>query len=41
VYRASHAPGFDLVAAIRAIEGQGADIDETDGSLMVTINRGR
>jgi hypothetical protein len=41
VYRASHAPGFDLVAAIRAIEGQGAEIDEADGSLMVTINRGR
>ena len=41
VYRASHAPGFDLVGAIRAIEGQGADIDEADGSLMVTINRGR
>jgi hypothetical protein len=41
VYRASHAPGFDLVAAIRAIEGQGADIAEADGSLMVTLNRGR
>jgi hypothetical protein len=41
VYRASHAPGFDLAAAIRAIEGPGADIDEADGSLMVTINRGR
>jgi len=41
VYRASHAPGFDLAGAIRAIEGQGADIDEADGSLMVTINRGR
>ena len=41
VYRAGHAPGFDLVAAIRAIEGQGAEIEEADGSLMVTINRGR
>jgi hypothetical protein len=41
VYRANHAPGFDLVGAIRAIEGQGASIDEADGSLMVTINRGR
>ncbi len=41
VYRASHATGFDLIGAIRAIEGQGANIDETDGSLLVTINRGR
>jgi hypothetical protein len=41
VYRASHASGFDLIEAIRAIEGQGASIDETDGSLLVTINRGR
>lgn len=41
VYRASHATGFDLIGAIRAIEGQGANIDETDGSLLVTIHRGR
>lgn len=41
VYRANHAPGFDLVAAIRGIEGQSVTIDEDDGSLMVTIQRGR
>jgi hypothetical protein len=41
VYRANHAPGFDLVAAIRGIEGQAVTIDEADGSLMVTIQRGR
>jgi hypothetical protein len=41
VYRASHAAGFDLVGAIRAIEGQAVSIDEADGSLMVTIQRGR
>lgn len=41
VYRANHAPGFDVVGAIRAIEGQSVSIDEADGSLMVTIQRGR
>ncbi len=41
VYRASHAAEFDLVGAIRTIEGPGASIDEADGSLLVTVSRGR
>jgi hypothetical protein len=41
VYRASHAAEFDLVGAIRTIEGPSATIDEADGSLQVTVNRGR
>ena len=41
VYRASHAPDFYLVAAIRSIEGPNAGIEETDGQLRVTIERPR
>jgi hypothetical protein len=41
VYRASHADGFDLVAAIQSIEGPTATIDNTDGTLVVTLSRAR
>jgi hypothetical protein len=38
VYRATHAPGLDLSAAIRAIEGEGTEIKETDGALRVLVS---
>jgi hypothetical protein len=38
VYRATHAPGLDLSAAIRAIEGEGTEIRETDGALRVLVS---
>jgi hypothetical protein len=41
VYRASHAAEFDLEAAIRAIEGDAATIDRSDGSFQVTVSRTR
>lgn len=41
VYRASHAAEFDVAGAIRSIEGPSATIDESEGSLLVTVNRGR
>lgn len=41
VYRASHAAQFDVAGAIRSIEGPSATIDESEGSLLVTVNRGR
>jgi hypothetical protein len=41
VYRASHGPDFDLAAAIRTIEGDAASIDNAEGSLLVTVSRGR
>jgi hypothetical protein len=41
VYRASHAGEFDLKAAITSIEGPTATIEETDGTLVVTLSRGR
>ncbi|HET7520193.1 MAG TPA: hypothetical protein VFK61_01505 [Candidatus Limnocylindria bacterium] len=41
VYRASHAGDFDLVAAIQALEGPTATIDDTDGTLVVTLSRAR
>jgi hypothetical protein len=41
VYRASHAGEFDIVAAIRSIEGQSAEITQVDGQLRVTIERPR
>ena len=41
VYRASHAAEFDLEAAIRAIEGDSATIDRSDGSFQVTVSRTR
>jgi hypothetical protein len=41
VYRASHAGDFDLVSAIRSIEGPNAGIEEVEGQLRVTIERPR
>jgi hypothetical protein len=41
VYRASHAAGFDLVAAIQALEGPTASIENTDGTLVVSLSRAR
>jgi hypothetical protein len=41
VYRASHAAEFDVVGAIRSIEGPNVDIEEADGQLRVTIERPR
>ena len=41
VYRASHAGDFDLPAAIQAIEGPTATIEENDGTLVVTLSRTR
>lgn len=41
VYRASHADEFDLVAAIQGIEGPTATIEDTDGTLVVTLSRAR
>jgi hypothetical protein len=38
VYRATHAPGLDLPATIRAIEGEGTEIRETDGALRVLVS---
>ena len=42
VYRATHEPEFDLVAAIEQIEHGGAQIErQPDGSLRVVVQRGR
>jgi hypothetical protein len=41
VYRASHAAEFDLVAAIQGLEGPTASIENTDGTLVVTLSRAR
>jgi hypothetical protein len=42
LYRATHAEGFDLAAAIRQLEGEGAEIaKDANGTLHVTISRGR
>jgi hypothetical protein len=41
VYRASHMAGFDLVAAIRSVEGQNVEIEQEDGALRVTVSRSR
>jgi hypothetical protein len=42
VFRASHAPGFDLRAAIAQLEGDGAKIeDRPEGGLRVTLERAR
>ena len=41
VYRASHAGDFDLTGAIQGIEGPTATIEETDGTLVVTLSRTR
>jgi hypothetical protein len=37
VYRASHAADFDILGAIRSIEGPNTGIEQSDGSLVVTI----
>lgn len=41
VYRASHGADFDLVAAIRTIEGEAATIERAEGSLQVSVSRTR
>ena len=41
VYRASHAPGYDLAGAVRSIEDAGVQIEEADGALRVTVSRSR
>lgn len=41
VYRASHAGDFDLSAAIQGLEGPTASIENTDGTLVVTLSRAR
>ncbi len=41
VYRATHGPQFDIVAAIRQIEGAGAGIERAEGQVLVTIERQR
>lgn len=39
VYTATHAPAFDLGSAIRAIEGEGVEIEREDGSLRVRVGK--
>ena len=41
VYRASHAGDFDMVAAIQSVEGPSATVEDTDGTLVVTLSRQR
>lgn len=41
VYRASHAADFDMVAAVQSVEGPSATVDDTDGTLVVTLSRAR
>lgn len=41
VYRASHAPEFDLSGAIRSVEGESADVEMSEGMLKVTVGRPR
>lgn len=42
VFRATHAAGFDVRAAIRGLEGDGAKIeDRAEGGLRVTLERAR
>jgi hypothetical protein len=41
VYRASHATEFDIVAAIRQIEGPSAGIEQAEGQVLVTVERQR
>jgi hypothetical protein len=42
VFRATHAPGFDVRSAIAALEGDGAKIEERpEGGLRVTLERAR
>ena len=39
VYTAIHPEGFDLAAAIRAIEGEAVQIDRDNGTLRVKVAR--
>ncbi len=41
VYRASHGVDFDLAAAVRSIEGPTAEIEQTEGTLRVSVSRNR
>lgn len=42
VFRATHAPGFDLGAAIRSMEGDGASVEpRPEGGMRVTLERSR
>jgi hypothetical protein len=39
VYTATHAPAFDLGRAIRAIEGEGVEIERDNGTLKVKVGK--
>ena len=41
VYRASHAPDYDMIAAVQSVEGPSATVEDTDGTLVVTLSRQR
>ncbi len=41
VYRASHAADFDMVGAVQSVEGPSATVEDTDGTLVVTLSRAR
>ena len=42
VFRATHAPGFDIAGAIVGLEGESAQVEPTDaGGLHVTLERAR
>jgi hypothetical protein len=41
VYRASHAADFDMAAAVQSVEGPSATVEDTDGTLVVTLSRAR
>lgn len=39
IYTATHAPAFDLGQAIRAIEGEGVEIERDNGTLRVKVGK--
>ena len=39
IYTATHAPAFDLTRAIRAIEGEGVEIERDNGTLKVKVGK--
>jgi hypothetical protein len=39
IYTATHAPAFDLTRAIRAIEGDGVEIERDNGTLRVKVGK--
>jgi hypothetical protein len=41
VYRASHSAHFDMAAAVQSVEGPSATVEDTDGTLVVTLGRAR